>query len=87
MPFNAASRATLLKAKHKEVNYFQPEQVAAIRDAFEEALLKWKTLVHLLLIAGARRGEVPGLRWSKVDFEGYKIHICNSVLYSPDIGI
>ena len=87
VPFNVASRATLQKAEHKEVNYFQPEQVAAIRDALEQEPMKWKMLVHLLLITGARRGEVLGLKWDKVDFEGNRIYICNSILYSPDIGI
>ena len=87
VPFNVASLATLPKAEHKEVNYFQPEQVAAIRDALKCEPMKWKTLVHLLLITGARRGEVLGLKWDKVDFEGNRIYICNSVLYSPDVGI
>lgn len=87
VPFNVASRATLPKAEHKEVNYFQPEQVAAIRDALECEPMKWKTLVHLLLITGARRGEILGLKWDKVDFDGNRIYICNSVLYAPDVGI
>ena len=87
VPFNVASRATLPKAEHKEVNYFQPEQVSAIRDALEQEPIKWKMLVHLLLITGARRGEVLGLKWDKVDFDGSRIYICNSVLYSPDVGI
>lgn len=87
VPFNVAGRATLPKAEHKEVNYFQPEQVAAIRDALEREPIKWETLVHLFLITGARRGEILGLKWDKVDFDGSRIYICNSVLYSPDIGI
>ena len=87
VPFNVASRATLPKAEHKEVNYFQPEQVAAIRDALEQEPIKWKMLVHLLLITGARRGEVLGLKWDKVDFSNNRIYICNSVLYSSDIGV
>ena len=87
VPFNVASRATLPKVERKEVNYFQAEQVAAIREALEREPMKWKTLVHLLLITGARRGEVLGLKWDKVDFEGNRIYICNSVLYSPDVGI
>ena len=87
VPFNVASRATLPKAEHKEVNYFQAEQVAAIRDALELEPIKWKTLVHLLLITGARRGEILGLKWDKVDFAGNRIYICNSVLYSADVGI
>lgn len=87
VPFNVAGRATLPKAEHKEVNYFQIEQLAAIREALEQEPIKWKTLVHLLLITGARRGEILGLKWDKVDFDGNRIYICNSILYSPDIGI
>ena len=87
VPFNAASRADLPKVDRKEVNYFQPEQVAAIREALEQEPIKWKCLVHLFLITGARRGEILGLKWDKVDFEANRIYICNSILYSPDIGI
>ena len=87
VPFNVASKASLPKVQKKEANYFQPEQVAAIREALEREPIKWRTLVHLLLITGARRGEVLGLKWDKVDFEGNRIHICNNVLYAPDRGI
>ena len=87
VPFNVASRADLPKAEKPEVNYFQPETVAAIRDALEKEPLKWKTLVHLFLITGARRGELLGLKWDKVDFDANRIFICNSILYSPDVGV
>ena len=39
------------------------------------------------MITGARRGEILGLKWSAIDFAGNRIHICNNVLYSPDIGV
>ena len=87
VPFNVAAKATLPKVSKKEVNYFQPEQVAAIRDALETEPMKWKMLTHILLITGARRGEVLGLKWSAVDFAGNRVHICNNILYSPDVGI
>lgn len=86
IPFNVAAKATLPKASRKAVNYFQPAEIIAIRDALEDAPLKWKTLAHLLLITGARRGEILGLKWDKVDFEKSGIHICNNVLYAADIG-
>ena len=38
VPFNVAARATLPKAEHKDVNYFQPEQVTAIREALGREL-------------------------------------------------
>lgn len=87
VPFNVASKATLPKVQKREVNYFQPEQVTAIREALDSEPIKWRTLVHLLLITGCRRGEVLGLKWSRVDFERCQIHICNNVLYSSDRGV
>lgn len=87
VPFNAASRATLPKVPKKEVNYFQPEQVAAIRTALEREPVKWQTLTHLLLITGARRGELLGLKWGSVNFEENMIHVCNNILYAPDRGV
>lgn len=87
VPFNVARKAMLPKAQQKEVNYFQPEQVAAIRDALELEPIKWRTLVHMLLITGARRGEILGLKWDKVFFEENKVQICNNVLYRADRGI
>ena len=87
LPGNVAGRATLPKAERKDVQYFQMDEITAIRAALETESLKWKTLVHLLLITGARRGEILGLKWSCVDFKANRIHICNNVLYSPDRGI
>jgi hypothetical protein len=87
VPYNVAERATLPKLVQKEPNYFQPEQVDAIRDALEQEPLRWKMLVHLFLITGARRGELLGLKWGCVDFEQSRIHICNNVLYTPDRGL
>lgn len=91
--FNVAGRATLPKTEKKEVNYFQPEQITAIRDCMdrevgeEPSRIKWKTILHLFLITGARRGEILGLKWDRVDFEKNRIFICNNILYSPDRGI
>lgn len=87
VPLNVASKAILPKAEKKKVNYFQPAQVAAIRDALESVPLKWKTLVHVFLVSGARRGEVLGLKWSAVDFFNGRIHIENNLLYTPDRGV
>lgn len=87
VPFNVASKATLPKQKKKEVNYFQPQEITAIRDALEGEPIKWKTITHLFLITGARRGEILGLKWDRVDWAGNRIHICNNILYTADRGI
>ena len=87
IPVNVAARATPPKVEHKPINYFQPDTIAAIRDALDTEPIKWKTLVHLLLITGARRGEILGLKWPVIDFEHNQIHICNSVQYTPERGV
>lgn len=87
VPLNVARKATLPKVPKKEVNYFQPEEIAAIRDALEGEPIKWRTITHLFLITGARRGEILGLKWDKVDWAGNRVHICNNILYTADRGI
>ena len=84
---NVADRATPPKVSQRDVSYFEPKQVTAIREALELEPIKWRTLVHLLLITGARRGEILGLKWDKVDFSSNQVYICNNVLYSADVGI
>ena len=58
-----------------------------IREALEKESIKWKMLVHLFLITGARRGEILGLKWDKIDFENYTINISNCILYSSERGV
>ena len=85
--YNAASRATLPKAKRSVVNYFQPEQIAAIVQALEGEPLKWKLITHLLLVTGCRRGEIMGLKWDRVHLEQHYLTIDNNLRYSKTRGI
>ena len=87
IPYNAASKATPPTVERKTPNYFQVHDVEQIRDALEQEPLKWKVLTHLLLITGCRRGEIAGLKWSKVDFDNSKLTIDHALLYSSKSGI
>lgn len=87
VPYNAAAKATPPKAARKEVNYFQADDIIRIREALELEPIKWRMITHLLLITGCRRGEVMGLRWSRVDFKSSQIRIDTNLLYSPKRGI
>lgn len=81
IPYNPASKASPPKVKPKEANYYDEYEIAIIRDTLELLPLKWKTAIHLLLVTGARRGEVVGLKWKNVDFKNRQIYICNNLLY------
>ena len=82
VPFNVAGKASLPKITHKEVNYFQPEDIADIRSALEDEPIKWRTLTHMLLITGARRGEILGLKWCNVDFDNSRIVYISAIMSS-----
>lgn len=85
--FNAASKATPPKLEKNEAETFQPEEVEQIRDCLEQEPIKWRTATHLLLITGARRGEIMGLKWDNVDWDSNQIKIDRASLYSSDRGI
>lgn len=87
VPYNAAEKATPPKLKRREVNYFQPEEIASILDALEAEPLKWKALVHLLIVTGCRRGEILGLKWDKIDLDAGKARIDTTLLYARDRGL
>ena len=87
IPFNVAANADPPRIEKKKVNYFQPDELVAIREALETEPLMWKMLVHLMMMTGCRRGEILGLKWESVDFEKNRIHIDNNVLYRSDVGI
>lgn len=80
VPYNAASKATPPKVQRPEVNTFQPEQITAILQALEQEPIRWRTLVHLLIITGCRRGEIMGLRWEQVDLYRGVLHVCETLL-------
>lgn len=87
IPFNPATRAEAPKKARKEPNYLQASDIPRIFEALDKEPLKWQVLVHMMLITGARRGEVLGLKWANVDFDSSRIYICNSISYTPDKGV
>ena len=52
VPYNAAKKVTNLPKTTKRTtpNYFQPETLLAIRAALQEEPLKWRVLVHLMMV-------------------------------------
>jgi integrase len=87
VPYNAAAKITPPAVTRKEPEYFQPEQIADILTALEDEPEKWRVLTHLLIVTGCRRGEVAGLKWSKVDLENGRLEISANLCYSKERGI
>lgn len=87
VPYNAAAKASPPRPKKPEVNYFQPETVHAILDAAETEPLKYKVFINLLAVTGARRGELAGLQWKKIDLHTGQLTIEQGLYYSCQRGV
>ncbi len=70
---NVARLIDLPKYERKAITPWTGEQATAFLAAC--AGHRWEIGYHLLLTYGMRRGEVLGLRWSDIDFEGDIIHV------------
>lgn len=86
VPYNAASKATPPRAPRAKVNTFQPEEISAILDALDQEPIKWRCIIHLMIVTGCRRGEIMGLKWGQIDLKSRLLYICETLLAS-DSGI
>lgn len=85
--YNAASKATPPKVEKRQPNYFQPEQIKAILEALDQEPILYRTMTHMMIVTGCRRGEIVGLKWEKVDLEAGRIKIDSTLLYHPKTGV
>ena len=89
IPYNPATRIINppKREKSKPAEYYELEELELIREKLEKEPLKWRVITTLLIVTGARRGEIMGLKWSAVDLENRKLYIRNNLLYEKERGI
>ena len=87
VPYNAADKATAPKVGKTTPNYFQPDEIHQILDALQNVSLRWRALVHFLIVTGCRRGEAVGLRWSKIDWNNNTVRIDRALVESKEKGL
>ena len=85
--YNPAHRATPPKLERAEVDSFQPDELAKILERLELEPIKWRTITHLLIITGCRRGEIMGLHWDAIDWKGQQLRIDRALLYTAESGV
>ena len=86
IPYNPAAKATPPKVAKKEADYYQPEEVAEILKALENAPVKWKAMTYILIDTGCRRGELMGLQWKCIDMDKGVMMIKQALLYTKEKG-
>ncbi|MDD4169585.1 MAG: tyrosine-type recombinase/integrase [Desulfotomaculaceae bacterium] len=84
---NPCERVKPPKVTKKQAVCYDEEQAAAMLTALEEEELKYRALINLALFTGLRRGELMGLTWADVDFEGGTLEVRQASQYLPGQGI
>lgn len=84
---NPAKKAKTPKRENKEAEYFKMKDLKNIIAALDTAPIKWKTIGHVFISTGMRRGELLGLRWENYDCETGSLKIESCVYYRRNYGI
>lgn len=84
---NPCDRTKPPKVKEKEPKYLDEVQAATLLELLDNENPTHKTAVRLLLFTGMRRGELLGLKWSDLDFDGCILSVCRSLQYIPNVGV
>jgi integrase len=82
---NIADKAEPPKSIEPEVVSYDEEQVAQLLESIASAETKHQVAVYLGLFGGLRVGEVCGLEWSDIDFEGNKLSVNRSRQQIPNM--
>lgn len=73
--------------KKDSVDAYTAEELCFILECLEKEPLKWRTMVHLLIDTGLRRGECCALKWENIDFQKGTISIAGNLCYTPRDGV
>jgi integrase len=74
---NSAALVSAPRIEHREVQTLNPEHARALLEAAEGS--RFGTLYNVDLTLGLRRGEVLGLRWADIDFDGRALRVSRSM--------
>ncbi len=75
------------EVKATEPSAYTAAEVQQIMSCLEQEPLKWRTLIHLLIDTGIRRGECCALQWKNIDFQRGAITIAGNLCYTKQKGI
>lgn len=75
-----------LTERIQEKPCLQPDEIQKVWQAAQQEPLPKRCLIHLLMVTGCRRGEIAGLRWSRVLWEESTIKIDRTIQYTRQNG-
>jgi len=74
-----SEKLVLPKVTEPKIEIFTKQEASKMLACLEEEDLQFKTLIHIAISTGARRGEIVALKFSDVDYQSRKITIERTV--------
>lgn len=84
---NPCRRVSVPKGEKREKEIYTLEEIEQLFGLLEGAPLKYRTFFTLALYSGFRRGELLGLEWKDIDWDGGVINVRRTSNYTPSKGI
>lgn len=84
--YNAYERSSPPRLNRKEANFLSPEVIAKILESSSLEPIKWKVMINLYIMTGARRGEILALKFNKIFWDENRIRIDSSIVYTSATG-
>lgn len=83
---NPCSRVSVPKGEKKKKQIYTLEEIEQLFGLLEEAPLKYRTFFTLAIYSSFRRGELFGLEWKDIDWEGGIINVRRTSNYTAAKG-
>ncbi len=83
---NVAKRVKPPKVERSRAEFYDESETERLLILLEDAPLKYKAALHLVIFGGMRLGELSGLEWDHVDFDNSLIRIMQAAQYLPGEG-
>lgn len=87
MPENPCARADAPSAGQEEPTYLNEDDAVKLVEALDQAPMKYRVMIFLLLDTGIRRGELLGLEWKDIDFNQCTITVRRNSVYLSGQGV
>lgn len=87
IPYNPCARVASPKAAATRISYLDEKQAIKMLKLLHKEDGMYRRPIYLLFLTGMRRGELLGLEWSDIDWQGKKIEIRRTSQYLAKKGV
>lgn len=87
IPYNPCARVAAPRAAATHISYLDENQTIKMLELLHKEDGMYRRPIFLLFLTGMRRGELLGMEWSDIDWQGKKIHICRTSQYLAKTGV